>query len=738
VEARDASQGRAAGRGCAHRIPGVLLALLLFGTPLRAQEVDGFVELTGSRSSQETQITGDAARDVDSSGFFQRYSANARWLLYPNFSFSIGALYERDDSLDDSSSASLDVTRETLRPYISFRLGTEMFSADAGFYRLQDRVDAGAVATRVTRDTINATLNWRPAGLPWWTLYLVRNDLYDRGRRTLDTKDAIAELSMRWQAIEQLHVQYRGSIQTSDNDIEDVEFRLFSQTGRLTYGDAFWERRVLVSAEYNVNYQKRKILSTGVDGGEALVPVFPAAGLSVNDDFPADVILAPNPALTDGNRTTSAGINLGLPPPGGDDTLRNIGLDLTVPSNVDTLRVWVDQTLPVEVSSSFVWQVYSSADNEQWVLEGTASATFTPLDTRFDLLFDDVEARYLKVVTAPLDLGDPSADQFPFIFVTELEAFDRVASDDLPDEPGLKTHRFSGNARVKLLARESFYYDFSYFGIWPDGQPSATSVSNALSFSKQLNRILSVSARAAREDGMDPSLGDFVSYPYTASLRAGWFPTLRQTLVFSGVRTTYSDPGGFDTRFNSLYLQTSADLYEGISMELGLGTNRRNTEGEQTDSDQVNATFLFLPHPTFTATVLYQLRRTDRPGGATNPAIQNNLEAEEVSLSYRPFQALYLYGSYRWEQQELVEDRTLGNYSISWSPFPSGSLQITLRYDEQFRSQFDENSTITSATIRWNLPKGRWVEGGVLRQERTTAQERRQFDTIQANLRWTF
>ncbi|MGD8375842.1 MAG: hypothetical protein PVF68_06860, partial [Acidobacteriota bacterium] len=267
VEARDASQGRAAGRGCAHRIPGVLLALLLFGTPLRAQEVDGFVELTGSRSSQETQITGDAARDVDSSGFFQRYSANARWLLYPNFSFSIGALYERDDSLDDSSSASLDVTRETLRPYISFRLGTEMFSADAGFYRLQDRVDAGAVATRVTRDTINATLNWRPAGLPWWTLYLVRNDLYDRGRRTLDTKDAIAELSMRWQAIEQLHVQYRGSIQTSDNDIEDVEFRLFSQTGRLTYGDAFWERRVLVSAEYNVNYQKRKILSTGVDGG---------------------------------------------------------------------------------------------------------------------------------------------------------------------------------------------------------------------------------------------------------------------------------------------------------------------------------------------------------------------------------------------------------------------------------------------------------------------------------------
>jgi hypothetical protein len=709
--------------------------ILLLGSPLRAQEVDGFVELVGSSSTQETRVTGDLTREVDSSSFFQRYSANARWLLYPNFSFNVGALYERDESLGSSDDESPDVTRERLRPFVSFALGTRFFSADVGFYRLEDRVGASGFDSRETRDTVNATLNWRPADLPSWTLYAVRNDTYDRNRESLDLEDSIVDLSMRWQPIDTLDVQYRGGIQNTDNRLEDVELQLFSQTGRLSYNDVFWDRRLLVAAEYNVNYQKTTVERGGASGGEAPVPVLPAAGLSLNDDFPRDGALALNPALSDGDRTTSAGINLGLPLAGGDDALRNLGLDFTVPANVDSLEVSVDQLLPPEISSVFVWQVYSSADNEQWELEGEARATFSRLDNRFELQFDDVEARYVKVVTAPLDIADPSADQFTSILVTELEAFDRVAASDTRTESSMTTHRVNGNARVKLLPAENLYYDFSFYGIGPDFDFDTYSVTNAISYGRQLDRVVSVAARVARENSRDVYT-DSVSYPYSASLRAGWLPTLRQTLVFSGYRTDFDSSS---TSLNSLLLQTSADLYKGIGLELGLGTNRRTTDGEDTDSDQLTATLFFLPHPKLTTTLLYQLRKTDRPGeDSRDPSVEKEFDAREISISYRPFPALYLSGSYRHERQDPAPNRRFGNYGISWSPFPSGSLQITLRYDGTDQSQFDTKSTTASATVRWNLPKGRWLEAGGLRNTLDTDVDSRVFDTLQANLRWTF
>lgn len=726
----DASTDRTArGRGL-RAAPLVALLAALGQPPGHAQEVDGFVELTGSRSRQETRIDSGPSREVQPSSFFQRYNANVTWLLYPNLQLALGALYERDDSVDDSTD--VDVTEETLRPYVDLSLRTPFLSADVGYYRLENRQQTDGLSFDVIRDSLNATVDWRPDRAPEWILTMVRTDSHDEDRQVLDVQDTLLDLVMEYAPIQSLEIRYRGGRQHNENQIEDVDFRLSSHAGRLTYGDTFWERRLLVSAEYNVNYQKREFFTDG--GAQVLVPVLPAAGLSANDDIPTDVVLAPNPALTDGDRAASAGINLGLPPPGGDDALRNIGLDFTAPANVDTLRVWVDRVLPPEISSSFVWEVYSSANNLDWTLEGVAASTFGLLDTFFELRFDDLGGRYLKVVTSPLDLTNPAADAFPFILVTEMEAFDRVAADEAPGGQGMTAHRLTSSVRVRLLPERNFFYDFSYSGVWPDLQPSTFAVSNALSFSQQVNRVLAVSARAARDDGTEIQ-GDFVSYPYTTSLRATWLPTLRQSLVFSGVRT---DIEGSSIAFDSIYLQTSADLYRGISAQLDLGTSWRETDEERSSSDLLTVSMTLLPNSTLTLNLLYQLRMTDRALPAAGATLETQFDAREVSLSYRPFPALYFFGSYRLEHQDPNPDRTLVDYNVAWSPFPSGSLQITLRYDETYRSELDTSATVSSATVRWNLRKGRYVEASYVVQQLQDVLERRDFDSLQASMRWPF
>ena len=59
------------------------------------------------------------------------------------------------------------------------------------------------------------------------------------------------------------------------------------------------------------------------------------------------------------------------------------------------------------------------------------------------------------------------------------------------------------------------------------------------------------------------------------------------------------------------------------------------------------------------------------------------------------------------EPDNLAGQRFLRNYSLSWSPFPDGSLQILLRYDDTYRSDLAALSRIYSPRVRWNITD-RW------------------------------
>jgi hypothetical protein len=489
------------------------------------------------------------------------------------------------------------------------------------------------------------------------------------------------------------------------------------QTGTLSYGDMYWERRIQFSAEYSFDRQRSEITTSGT--GEIATPVAPVEGLSELSDFPDTVTLSPNPALIDEDRIATAGINLGLPPPGGDSRPRNIGLDFGAPTTVNSLHVWVAGELPSVIANSFVWDVYVSEDNLEWTYSETvAPATFGTIEPVFDLRLTDLTARYVKVVTRPLASTVPGASEFPDIFVTELEAYLRRPASDVDSAVRATTQRLTTDLRTKLLRDSDLYYEFSYTARDARDRPLLWSMSNGLSYRERLNPVFTLSARAARLDESDLDERS-TAYIYSASLRAVAVPTLTQTLVFSG---RWNDVSGGSDYNNSVFLFNGLQIYRGVNANVGLGSSgSRRLDGTRIVSDRINATANLAPHPTFSVNLQYLHNEEDRSGGPFPEPTETSRGISSISAAYTPLPAIYLFASYRLENTSGAEDLITRNYSFSWSPFAGGSLQLAFRFNETFRTELDTLFRLFTSRARWNITN-RWFVDVTWERSRTTSE----------------
>ncbi len=668
-----------------------------------AQEASGYAELTAGRSDARSEDASGRRTDTETGSFVQRYGLDVNWRLYPNLTFLAGGLFERDASSATNDSDTHRATERKFHPYLNALLRTAIFSGQFGLYRNEDDVRTGGVSTNNVQEIFNSTLGWRPKTLPSATFRFIRTNTIGADRRTQDTTDDLFDLVSEYQPAPSVQLYYRGAREDFQDHLQEIDIQRTSHSGRVTYGNAFWDRRVQVGAEYDVNYRLTDVMAGG--GGEVVSLLFPIAGLSAISDMPQDVTLAPNPALIDEDHAASAGINLGLPPLGGDDRPRNIGLDFGDPVAVNTLYVWVDRPLPRPISDSFTWDLYTSADAVTWVLQQTVSpAPFGTFDTRFEILFADLRARYIKVVTRPLARTVPTADQFPDIRVTELTAALRTPAIEARGRTSLTSELLTTSVQARVLDHPSLYYEMSYFARQSSGAPTTYTLSSGMSLSHAFNPVCSVAARVAREDSRETD-GDRQSYLYSASLRAVPLQTLQHSLVVSG---RSSEMNGRSSDSSSIYLYNTAELYRGVNANLGLGVSSATAEdGQKTDTTQVNALATLVPHRTMTLNLLFQTNDSTRNGGSPPAEQRLDTRATQASVTYRPLSTLYFFFSYRLEHDNRTGGRFLRNYSLSWSPFPDGSLQIVMRFDDTYRSDLDSLSRIYSPRVRWNITE-RW------------------------------
>jgi hypothetical protein len=672
-------------------------------------------------TSKTTDATGNTVKTT-TMVYNPRIQFDINTMIYPNLILTTGGIAEGIiGDLRPSDGSDITTRQYNFRPYIDLTLRTPFYWGSLGYVR-REQITNGTNLPSITlvRDEYYGIAGIRPEGLPYMELQVRKRNTYDDTKDIQNLSEDIITLDSKYQ-YKGLFLDYYGTYLHSDNKVAGLDVFQYTHTGRASYSDSFLDKRIAVSTNYHIIYQETRTEAKPGTPGQGVVTfqVFPSGGLFAFDDTPLDgPALALDPALIDGDLTTPAGIDIGLPPVP-DLRLRNIGLDFTTPSEVNRLLLWVDRDLssaPSIVNYFAVnFKVYVSSDNLNWDLwSDPPTVTFGPLQNSFEIKFANVipARQYIKVVTPALNAAVPGASSFPNIFVTELQAFrDAPVSTNPGTTSTTTTHTLTNDydldVKTRILDNPNLFYElYGHYNRQDPGNQYRYTVSNALYTVHRFNEVFSGRARAAVENGED--LGDKrKAYIYDAALTADPFRTLHNSLVVNGRDEKI---GGKPNDLNSIILYSTAQLYKGIDAGLNGGVNFIKQESGQKGKDVViNLQTHIVPHPTLTLGLNYGNTISHRTGGDL-PSSSTYHQTADFTVSYNPFRTLSFFGFIQLLDDKGKGLQTLQNYAINWSPFPDGALQFFLNYNENYRSDDNFKERILVPSIRYNLSKRSYIQ----------------------------
>lgn len=699
-------------------VPGVLrLFLAVFAlwpaVAARADGIGGLIEYNYSKGKTETRDS-SATTESKSALFSQRYRLNLDKRFFPTVTLTAGGIFERTHGTSDVDGVEGDSTTTKIIPYVDLVLNTPLFTLGGGYRKDTSWAKSNDVSSpKLVREQSSGRFGYRPDGFPTLDLQVGRNENYDTGRIVRDNVEDYLNVSSRYRPFRDLQLSYSGAYSNFTDRLLNNETRSAQNSGTVNYSHNFWQNRAGFSGAYNI-LDTRSEFTTGGQG-EVTVSLFPFSGLAALSDTPGQVILLPNPSLMDGNTTAGSGIDIGVPPPLGDARPRNMGLDFVVATESNTLFVWVDKPLPANVANTYTWEIYTSDDNFSWILRQAVSpAPFAPFDNRFEIRFQNVVSRYVKVVTRPLanlpppTVEHPDPNVFRSIQVTELQAFLRKPAAEVSGKDSRTSQTLNLDARVRILDVPSLYYQASFFLAKVTDSPNRYTVSNALSANHQFSRVYSGSARVGT-DYTEDGTGHTVSYRYDASLMAVPLPTLTQTLAYSG-RT--EDAKGSRSSSNAISLINTAELYKGINANLNGGISDATREGgEKTRSYNAGAGLGLVPHRTLNVNMSYSEQTSDRTGGG-KPDVTSFSRTGTVNVSFIPVPTVYLYGDWNINNQSGQPKSTTTTFTAGWTPFPDGTLHFSFPYTETRRSSDHSTDQGFSPTVRWNATRRASLDAG--------------------------
>lgn len=680
-----------------------LCFLLPLTDVVSAEGISGSLELDyGHLNIKSTDETEESVR-TKSDNFTQKYNLHFDRALYPNVKLSAGGIFQKISGKFETDGIETDSTLTRFVPSVDLRMANPFINAGIGFIRSEEKQTSGRLpSTTNMRDSFSASLGLRPLDLPALNMHFLRAYTYDKERISRDSINDSFSASLMYNPTKHLQLGYQGRYNNGKNRLTDLETQSLAHTARASYSRNFFNR-VSLSTSYRFNTQESKTTTSGK--GNVSFQLSPFSGLSAISDTPTQTSLEETRTLTDGDAVAISGINIGPVPIGGNNKLRNIGLDFVNDSEVNTLFLWVDRQLPDIVVNSFSWDIYTSSDNQNWAIIQTVSpATFGPFDNKFVINFNTVKTRFIKVVTRPLStaIAVPPGFDVSNIFVTELQAFITKPAADVSSSFSSSSHNYDLNVRTKILDSPSLYYDFTYF--YTRTEPSGISrysLINGLSMSHKISRIFSTSARVSREDS-EVTGGTKVTYGYSASLTAVPLKTLNHILVLSG---RYETMGEESSYANSAYLVNSVQFYKGVSFGLsgGLSTSTSET-GRKSEASIVNFGATLDPFTDLSINLGYsnsELKQT----GAHLPETSSFTRTKSLSVSYSPFRTVYLFASIGILQEKDKETGTTRDFAVTWSPFRDGALQLNILYSHTISSPGDAKLTSFIPSLRWNIAR---------------------------------
>jgi hypothetical protein len=660
----------------------------------RAEGINFNAEYIYTVSDSETKIkaTGEKIK-TDFTRSDQRYNLDISKNLFPYLSFATGGIYELNRLVSESDNNRTSFKEQILRPFAELTLNNPIYQAGLTYRknRIEEEI-TDLPDKRSDRDEFIGTVGMTPERLfPDWNFTFIRT-ITDDHPTTIDQVRDVYFFETRYNPIRNLLMDY--AYTRIDTDDKFRSFDTLEQThfGKIEYARNFLDERLSMNTGYNIRYNELEVPGSGTIES----PLVRVAGLSSLDNTPEDgPALTNNPALINGiTAAPITSLNLGLN--GDESTFTNIGLDFGFALDVDQIRIWVAQPLSATVAASFSWSVYTSPDNldsSTWTLVATLpSADFGTFDNRFEINFPEVNTRFIKVVTRPLSATVPGAPAN--IFVTEMEAFVTVSGVN----PETTDQNVNFNLRAQLSDRTVAGYNLLYGR--QDQDPfniERTQLTNDLFFNHIFNQIFSVTATGQRTDNSVDSQ-DTITYNYGTSLVASWFRQFGQSLTYSG---TYLDEDAGSAYQNSIFLRNNATLYRGWSMFLdtGYGWERPVEGSSEITSTTVRTGTNLKPNRKITINANYLYRRTEQPDIQIGPKTDKQFD---IQAFYIPFDTLSFFAKLSVVDRDNGSD-TFQNYSVNWSPFPDGDLQLFLVYSEILRSENDRKERVVGPSLKWTI-----------------------------------
>ena len=650
-----------------------------------------------AKTSTKLKTTGESF-DSDYYQLDQTYNLNVSRRFYPYLNFETGAVYEYNKLSSDSQGNKVDVDEQILNPFVQLDLDNPLYNAGMAVRsRRREEKITGIPKTQDYRDEIAGSVGMTPGDIfPNWNLRYSHVHTYD-DPETIDEIQKTLLLDTSWRPWEGLNADY--TYTRIDSEEKSQNFDTLQQThfGKIGYIRNFFDGRLSMNSAYTINYNTFEF-SSGT--GSVENPLLRSAGLSSLDNTPEDgPALSVNDALIDGNLIASAGLDIGT---AGDQTQAlNIGLDLGFPQGVDQIRIWVDRLLTTVVANSFTWSVYTSPDNTDlstWTLVATISpATFATFDNRFEIVFPEVNTRFIKVVTRPLSPVVPGSANFTNIFVTEMQAFITQSGSSVKNESSVTDQTVNFNLRGRLSDQTIANYNMVYSQQDSDpGNDQRTQLSNSVYVNHTFNNVFSANVNGLRTDTsiLDE---DTVSYNYGASLRAAWLSTFDQALTYTG---RYEDSDLGTASQSSLFLRNNANLYRGWSAFLDLGYSWEETfSGEKITSSVIRPGTSLQPHPTVDLNLDFSFKRTEQSGADIGPTDETRWNAQAF---YTPFTNLSFFGKVNGLHRDGETD-VYQQYSVNWSPFPDGDLQFFFNFNEILISENNQKQTVVGPGVKWTI-----------------------------------
>ena len=715
----------------------LVAAVAAFGSA-RADDLTGYAELrAASAESREELFAPPALGETSTDAIDRRLYFLYNRQPYPRLRFWLGGTFDDIDATTRIDDARVDSDERRLRPYVGLGQSSRPFTTQLSWNRDDRRVSTEGTAPRQTiRDSFFATLAFTPQRQDGVRGRLLASRNYDRDAERLfrDVVRDSLDLEVAQQVTTALRWAYRGTLTRQTDELADSDATTTSHRAEVGYSEAWLDRRVLFDSQFTVNRRESVIDSRGA--GEVELPLFPLAALAGRDDTPLLITLPPEPALLDDDLALPTPIDLGLPAPGGDERPWALAVDFGTSVAMNTFFVWLDRDVRPEIAGTFSWQVYTSANNLDWVfVESLSTAPYDEFLRRFVVRFGDVQARFVKLVVEPLDPIVPGATDFPDIFVTELDPFQRIAAPTGRIEVADTFERLILNTRARLLARRELYYEGAVDSTWTAGQETRYNMRHGLFFLHPLAPEAELSTRVAYEQ-FQQTFGRDEALTYSAALVVTPVETVQYTVSVSGREERMADELGGDQIGVLFYGR--ATLFRDVYLQLGASRNyREDPFGNTIGSTLIDVSARIEPRPDLIFTLYYDenLSEAPRPGSGLADVFTR---AAEANATWTPVPSIYLYGQLRREWRSELAPDTLQRLVASWAPFPASSIRLGLNYDESWRELNELHTRVAGPFLRWNVNPRSYLQLAYTDVLEDSLLRRLRNEVLSAILRWGF